>query len=111
MSLNNSTDKRPFRVVVAGAGVAGLVLSNALQRAGIDHVVLEKHKEIVWPSGASIGVWPNGVRLLDQLGCLEAVQDDCAEMTVSYTRNPDGKAVGVSKLFDEIVKRSVKSMH
>jgi 2-polyprenyl-6-methoxyphenol hydroxylase-like FAD-dependent oxidoreductase len=104
MSQDHSTQKRPFRVVVAGAGVAGLVLSNALQRAGIDHVVVEKHKEIVWPSGASIGVWPNGSRILDQLGCLEAVREDCAEMTVSYTRNSDGKAVGVSKLFDEIVK-------
>ncbi|KID93459.1 FAD binding domain protein, partial [Metarhizium majus ARSEF 297] len=104
MSFSDSTGKRPFRVVVVGAGVAGLVLSNALQRAGIGHIVLEKHKEIVWPSGASIGIWPNGCRLLDQLGCLEAVQNACAEMTVFYTRDPDGKAVTVSKLFDEIVK-------
>ncbi|RDW80309.1 FAD binding protein-3 [Coleophoma cylindrospora] len=105
MSSSNSTGKRPFRVVLVGAGVAGLVLSNALQRAGIDHVVLEKHKEIVWPSGASIGIWPNGARLLDQLGCLEAVQNACAEMTAFYTRDPDGKAVSNSQLFDEIVER------
>jgi 2-polyprenyl-6-methoxyphenol hydroxylase-like FAD-dependent oxidoreductase len=109
MTLNHSTEERAFRVVVVGAG--GLVLSNALQRAGIDHVVLEKHKEIVWPSGASIGIWPNGSRLLDQLGCLEAVQNACAEMTVSYTRSPDGKAVTVSKLFDEIVERFVDFLH
>lgn len=110
MSLGNDTQKRPFRVVVVGAGVAGLVLSNALQRAGIDHVVLEKHKEIVWPSGASIGIWPNGARLLDQLGCLDAVQNACADMTVSYTRGPDGKAVTVSQLFDEITERCVDLM-
>lgn len=70
MSLSDSTGKRLFRVVVVGAGVAGLVPSNALQWAGIDNVVLEKQKKIAWPSGASIGIWPNGCRLLDQLECL-----------------------------------------
>ncbi|KAK8102443.1 hypothetical protein PG984_015589 [Apiospora sp. TS-2023a] len=105
MSMNDSTTKSPFRVVVVGAGVAGLVLSNALQRAGIDHVVLEKHKEIVWASGASIGIWPNGARVLDQLGCFDAVQNACADMTAFYTRGSDGKALNVSHLFDLITER------
>lgn len=97
--------KRPFRVIVVGAGIAGLVLSNCLQRAGIDHVVLEKHRDIVYPSGASIGIWPNGSRLLQQLGCLEALRSACSEMTVAYNRMPDGRAIVVSKLFDEIIQR------
>lgn len=103
----DETKKRPFRVIVVGAGIAGLTLSNALQRAGIDHVVLEKHKQVVHPSGASIGIWPNGSRLLDQLGCLKLIKKACSEMKISYNRNPDGKAIITSKLFDEIIKRSV----
>ncbi|ROT41103.1 FAD/NAD(P)-binding domain-containing protein [Sodiomyces alkalinus F11] len=97
--------KRPFRVIVVGAGIGGLTLSNALQRAGIDHVVLEKHRQVVYPSGASIGVWPNGSRLLSQLGCLELAKGVCAPMKTSLNRTSDGKVITVSKLFDEIIKR------
>lgn len=104
----NERKARPFRVIVVGAGIAGLTLSNALQKAGIDHVVLEKHAQVVFPSGASIGMWPNGARLLDQLGCLASIEETCSQMTVSYNRNPDGKAIIVSELFDEIVKRLVQ---
>jgi 2-polyprenyl-6-methoxyphenol hydroxylase-like FAD-dependent oxidoreductase len=107
MFVIDDTKKRPFRVVVVGAGIAGLTLSNALQRANIEHVVLEKHKQVVYPSGASIGIWPNGSRLLKQLGCLELVDKACSVMKVSYTRNADGKAIITSELFDEITKRSV----
>jgi cation diffusion facilitator CzcD-associated flavoprotein CzcO len=34
--------ERPFRVIIVGAGVSGLVLAHALERAKIDFVVLEK---------------------------------------------------------------------
>ncbi|ORY03474.1 hypothetical protein BCR34DRAFT_617773 [Clohesyomyces aquaticus] len=105
MQMVDEKNKRPFRVVVVGAGIAGLTLSNALQRAGIDHVVLEKHKQVVHASGASIGIWPNGSRLLAQLGCLDSIKKACSKMKVSYTRNSDGKAFITSKLFDEISKR------
>jgi len=97
--------ERPFRVVVVGAGIAGLVLSNSLQRAGVDHVVIEKHRDIVYPSGASIGVWPNGSRLLSQLGVLDSLKNACSEMNVSYNRTPNGKAIIESRLFDEIISR------
>lgn len=105
MGSTDDTKPRPFRVIMVGAGIAGLTLSNALQQAGIDHVVIEKHKQVVNPSGASIGVWPNGARLLDQLGCLESIEKICSDMTVAYTRNPDGQAITVSSLFQETVKR------
>src|ERR1700709_2440316 len=97
--------ERPFRVIVVGAGIAGLVLSTPLQRAGVDHIVIEKHRDIVFPSGASIGVWPNGSRLLSQLGVLDSLKNACSEMNVSYNRVPNGNAIIESKLFDEIISR------
>ncbi|KAJ6153528.1 hypothetical protein N7470_006487 [Penicillium chermesinum] len=51
-------------------------------------------------------MWPNGARLLDQLGCLASIEETCSQMTVSYTRNPDGKVIIVSELFDKIVERA-----
>ncbi|KAL2807716.1 FAD binding domain protein [Aspergillus granulosus] len=99
------SEKRPFRVIIVGAGIAGLTLSNALQRAGIENVVIEKHKRVVFPSGASIGIWPNGARLLTQLGCVEAIKKMSPPLTVAYNRIGDGSAIVTSSLFDEIVRR------
>lgn len=58
---------KPFRVIVVGGGIAGLAMSHALQLAGIDHVVLEAYGEVCSHVGASIGLWPNGIRVLDQV--------------------------------------------
>ncbi|GAA3241070.1 NAD(P)/FAD-dependent oxidoreductase [Pseudonocardia petroleophila] len=37
---------RPFRVVVIGAGVSGMLAAIRLREAGIDHVVLEKNDDV-----------------------------------------------------------------
>ncbi|KAH6989863.1 hypothetical protein EDB80DRAFT_881882 [Ilyonectria destructans] len=59
-----------FRIIIAGGGFAGLTLANALERAGIDYVLLERRDTIAPQVGASIGIGPNGCRILDQLGIL-----------------------------------------
>lgn len=64
-----SADDSHFRVVIAGASIAGLSLALALERAGVDFVVLEAYESVAPQVGASIAVLPNGARVLDQLGC------------------------------------------
>ncbi|KAI1323102.1 FAD/NAD(P)-binding domain-containing protein [Xylariaceae sp. FL0255] len=65
---------RPFRIVIAGGGIAGLTLANMCEKFGLDYILLEAHSEI-WPAvGASIGLFANGLYILDQLGCYEAIQ-------------------------------------
>lgn len=44
-----------------------------LEKTGIDFVVLEGYPSIAPQVGASIGVLPNGLRILDQLGCCDEV--------------------------------------
>lgn len=39
-------DKRPFRVVIVGASVAGLSLANMLQANAIDFLVLEAYPTV-----------------------------------------------------------------
>lgn len=60
-----------FRVIIAGGSVTGLTLANIFERLNIDYVVLEAYPEIAPQKGASIGLWPNGLRVLDQLGCYD----------------------------------------
>ncbi|EAQ92008.1 hypothetical protein CHGG_00243 [Chaetomium globosum CBS 148.51] len=83
--------KRPFRVIVVGGGVVGLTASHCLQKAGIDHVVLEKRAVVAPPEGASIALYPHGSRILHQLGCFEAVEKACVPGRNWLTRYPDGK--------------------
>lgn len=56
-----------IRVVVAGAGIAGLAFAAALHRAGIDCHVYEQAEELT-EVGAGVQVAPNATRLLHRLG-------------------------------------------
>ncbi|KAF7519235.1 hypothetical protein G7054_g13148 [Neopestalotiopsis clavispora] len=62
-------------VVIVGGGLTGLVLALMLQRLNVDYILLEAYGSVTPNVGASIGLWPNGLRVLDQLGVFE---DICA---------------------------------
>lgn len=79
-----------FRVIIAGGGLAGLTLANALERAGIDYILLEARDEIAPHVGASLGIFPNGSRILDQLGCY----DNIAELTYGIKWAGNHKVTG-----------------
>jgi 2-polyprenyl-6-methoxyphenol hydroxylase-like FAD-dependent oxidoreductase len=98
------TDQRPFRGVVGG-GVAGLAMSHAPQRADIDHIVLERRKTIIEPNGACIGLCPQCVRLMEQIGCLDDIEESCSPMDVSYYRLLDGTTTIMNNLFGPIDDR------
>jgi 2-polyprenyl-6-methoxyphenol hydroxylase-like FAD-dependent oxidoreductase len=68
-------DRKTFRVIIVGGGIAGLTLANSLQRANIDYLLLEACDEIAPPAGASIAVGAHGARILDQIGTLDEVLD------------------------------------
>lgn len=97
-------DAHPFRVVIVGGGVAGIVLSHALVRAGIDHVVLEKG--IIAPEwGASISIWAHGARILSQINCWDALCAHALPLKMIYARGADGKAYSEEPYFDMMKER------
>ncbi|PHH71951.1 hypothetical protein CDD82_6243 [Ophiocordyceps australis] len=91
-----------FRVIVAGAGVAGLVASNCLQKLGIDHVVVEKHGHVAPAIGAGISMWPHGMRILYQLGCLEQLQKVCVPINRFMCTNESGRLVHDNALYSHV---------
>ncbi|KAI8959570.1 putative monooxygenase [Daldinia sp. FL1419] len=87
-----------FRVVIAGGGIAGLVLANMLEKFDLDYTLLEAHADIAPQVGASIGLFPNGLRILDQIGCYEQIlkifegEDNYGK---SYLRDKHGKILSI----------------
>ncbi|KAF2189347.1 FAD binding domain-containing protein [Zopfia rhizophila CBS 207.26] len=62
------------KVLIAGGSIAGLTLANMLEQISIDYLVLEKYPQIAPDLGASIAIFPNGARILDQIGCWEKIR-------------------------------------
>lgn len=62
-----------FKVIIVGAGPAGLTAAHALYRAGIDFVVLERRDRVVIDVGASLVLGPQNLRVLHQFGILETL--------------------------------------
>ncbi|KAK7943431.1 FAD binding domain protein [Apiospora aurea] len=95
-----------FKVIIVGAGVAGLTLAHAFDKAAdIDYVVLDKHP--VAPAwGSSISMYPNGARILDQLGLYDVMVAKTAEMQDFHLRGSDGKTHTTSPFLKEISDRN-----
>lgn len=70
-----------MRVLIAGAGIAGLTAAACLHRVGIEAVVVDSVAELR-PLGVGINLLPHAVRVLDDLG-LGAALAECAIATSS----------------------------
>ncbi|WP_320672965.1 FAD-dependent monooxygenase [Patulibacter defluvii] len=83
------SDERP--VAIAGAGIAGLTLAAALQRAGRPVVVLERRPATVPAGGSGLSIWPNALAALDRIGLGDAVRTAGRRAVPAGTRTPDGR--------------------
>lgn len=63
-----------MRAIVVGGGVAGSASAIALARIGADVTVYEAYEDPAGPVGSYVSLAVNGLRALDALGCLPAVQ-------------------------------------
>lgn len=82
-----------FRVVIVGGSIAGLTLAHCLLRNNLDFIVLESHADIAPQVGASIGILPNGARILDQLGLYDDVLSEVEPLTRNFTWTDDAKPI------------------
>lgn len=88
------------KVLIAGGSIAGLTLANILEQLGVDYLVLEKYGKIAPDVGASIGIFPNGFRILDQLGCyddIKALVEGADAFQNLSMRNEYGKVISEVK--------------
>ncbi|TVS84432.1 FAD-dependent oxidoreductase [Mycobacterium helveticum] len=76
------------RVVIVGAGIAGLATAIGLHQRGYDVTVLERRTDT--SAGAGISIWPNALAALDQLGVGNRVRDAGGRVTAGAVRWRNG---------------------
>jgi len=82
----------PAPFIIAGAGISGLTLAGALQRADRDVVVIEERPEVT-RGGFGLALWPNAVAALDDLGLGDAVRHLAREVPVLTLLSSSGRVL------------------
>jgi 2-polyprenyl-6-methoxyphenol hydroxylase-like FAD-dependent oxidoreductase len=73
---------RPMRAVVVGGGIGGLSSAIALERQGVEAVVLESAPDIATSStGTGLHIWPNAMVPLQQAGIADEIVAGAAQIT------------------------------
>lgn len=103
-------EPRPFRVIIGGGGISGLTLANALEKANVDYVLLEGRDTISPQVGASIGLFPNGGRILDQLGCFGKLEQETIPLDKMHNRYENGQLIYTSDSVPLMQKRYVATL-
>ena len=84
----------PGRVAVVGGGIAGLATALALRQRGVAATVYERASELR-EVGAGIVLWPNGTRVLRDLGVLDAVRRRAGAADSVEILRSDGRRLAV----------------
>ncbi|KAI1274049.1 FAD/NAD(P)-binding domain-containing protein [Xylaria sp. FL0933] len=91
------------RVIIVGAGPVGLYMAHALQKASIDFVILEQHSTPLSLAGQVLFIWPQTVRLFDQIGLMGPLQEAAIELhKKKRICGTDGRVMTCSNFWDNM---------
>ncbi|WP_447927234.1 FAD-dependent urate hydroxylase HpxO [Vreelandella sp. EE27] len=95
-------------IVVIGAGMGGLSAALAFKRQGHRVQVFER-VEVMRPVGAAISLWPNGVKVMHQLGLGTTVEQISGDMTRMRYLSHEGHLLSdfsLTPLYDAVHQRA-----
>ncbi|KAI0198362.1 hypothetical protein F4808DRAFT_260639 [Astrocystis sublimbata] len=96
------TNEGKFRAIIIGGGPVGLALANGFKRADVDFVVLERYPTIMSDSGAGIMLWSHNVRVMDQLGLLDACEGRYIPVDDKTSIKLDGTQIRSGSIFKHL---------
>lgn len=83
--------RESFPVAIVGGGIAGLTLALSFEQLGIRYALYERYASLAPDQGASIGLLPNGLRILDQLGLVKEIEDHTAALQRWFHLGAEGE--------------------
>jgi 2-polyprenyl-6-methoxyphenol hydroxylase-like FAD-dependent oxidoreductase len=95
------------RVLIVGAGIAGLTCGIALQRIGADVGIVERAADLA-EIGAGISLWPNALAALGELDMEAAVAAEGIEFASGNIRRPTGEPFNIFE--PELMRRYFDGM-
>ncbi|KAF9158441.1 hypothetical protein DFQ26_007641 [Actinomortierella ambigua] len=111
-------EPHPFRVIIVGAGLGGLLLALQLERSSIDYVIVERNSQALMPmeGGGVIFVQKVVQTLLEKLGLLNRVLDasglvrevhvkEFSRATLCRVLHQDTLAITRPELYNILVKQ------
>ncbi|KAJ2963555.1 hypothetical protein NQZ79_g1339 [Umbelopsis isabellina] len=98
-------EQKPFKAIIVGGSIAGLTLALALEKANIDYILLEKGTDFAPELGASIGIFCNGMRVMDQLGLKDVIKEKTEPMEEIFQYTSEGKLFFYSKMLHQLEER------
>ncbi|KAI8949178.1 hypothetical protein F4801DRAFT_580722 [Xylaria longipes] len=99
-----------FKVIVVGGGPVGLTAVHALSRASIDFIVLEYRDSVTTDFGASLVLWPQGLRVLAQIALHERLQGIGAELDRTKTITADAYKYKETHALKAVKRKSVMEL-
>jgi 2-polyprenyl-6-methoxyphenol hydroxylase-like FAD-dependent oxidoreductase len=90
-----------FTVIIVGGSLVGLTTAVALEKAGINYVLLEKG-EIAPHLGASISIHPHTQRVMEQLGVWPEIEAGAVPLGIRQHYDRKGKLFEDSAILQEI---------
>jgi 2-polyprenyl-6-methoxyphenol hydroxylase-like FAD-dependent oxidoreductase len=96
---------KKFKAIIVGGSVSGLTLALCFEKANVDYIILEAREQFAPQVGASVGLFPNGLRIMDQLGIAETIEQSIEPLMKGYLRSSDGKCFCRTKIFEQLVTR------
>ncbi|KAJ6003489.1 hypothetical protein N7451_006036 [Penicillium sp. IBT 35674x] len=98
-----------FKILIAGGSLVGLGLALCFERAGIDYELFEKG-DFAPQLGASIGLHPHTIRILQQLGVWEDIEKEVVPLQYRQHYAGDGSCFEDSHVLvniEKILKRPI----
>ncbi|WP_437580742.1 FAD-dependent oxidoreductase [Sorangium sp. So ce887] len=89
------TQRGVRRAILVGGGIAGPVLGMFLRRLGVEVTIFEAREAPLEREGAFLGIAPNGMNVLADLGMAAAVQARGAPCAGIRFENARGRRIGV----------------
>jgi salicylate hydroxylase len=94
--------QHPFRIIIVGAGIAGLSAAIGLKLAGHDVQILEQVHEIA-EVGAGIQMAPNAARIMGRFGLLEKIMEKANVLDKNSLRRwEDDRELGAAPLMPSV---------